>query len=781
MNIPVRVTANAGTLQDILQKRDWKTTVQFNSPVLTVSGSGLLAATEWQPGSWFNLDITSKDASLLSPWLGTAASINGEIDFKGRLDYRHGSIVFDTPSLTLMNTKGKAHLAWHPDTNLLELNSHFRRLDFTQFGQFVNKEELPQVEQTAPTQGVNLDVPLLPENLVIADANLNLTVDRMLWADQALSKLSFKGEVRDGKMENAPFQAYYAGSKFVGDLSLVLSDQNLSAALTLSVNKPNIGAVLHQLNVADNLKMSLDKASLSLSLSGKTVLELMEQASVKTSFTGGELKVADTYTGKAIDVFLKNGEFVTGPDTATHLTLTGTASGLPLTLTMDSLSLKQANDGRARVPMNVAVTLGDSYFHAKSDVVVPLELMTMTVYIDADSPSLARFNRFTGADLPPYGPLKISASMTMDELGYRLKDFVINVGSSTLTGHGDIFPPQQSNGLKRPMLDMAFSAPFIQLDDFNIPHWSAWLPNKEDGEIKTPSEQIAAKETPQPSSDAVPVVSPKGLLLADANFKLDVDEVRSGKDWLGAGKLYWTLDDGRLTLQPLNVQIPGGQIHIEGDIAAKGEMFDINLNGDVKNFDYGVIARQVDPETSMYGKLSTKFELKSLANTPDTLMENATGFIGFAAWPKAFDAHLIDLWAVSLTDAIIPNFTNDDPSQLNCVAAGLEINKGDMKQREMVMDTSRIHVIGNFDAHYKTRDFNLELTPVSKRAQIFGLQTPVAIEGKFEDFSLNVPWSEIIKTTVRFTTSPIVTPLRWLFEEPLPKDASAECERIWQG
>ncbi|MFD2179679.1 AsmA family protein [Veronia pacifica] len=792
MGIPVTVSAKAGTLEDILQKRDWQTQIQFNSPVLHVDASGMLAGTEWQPGSWFNLNITSKDASKLSPWLGTHASISGAIDLKGKLNYRPGAIAFDLPSLKLMNTVGTANIVWHQDTPspLLEFTSHFTRLDFTQFGQFVNDDELPQVEQTAPTQGVNLDVPLLPDSIVIADANLDLKVDEMRWGEQSLDNLSFKGKVRRGQLSKAPFSASYAGSQYKGDISLGLSDQKISAGLNLSVNEPNIGAVLQQLNLADNLKMQLRSASLALSLSGRTVLELMEQAKVDTRFNGGVLKVADIYTGKAIDVYLNSGSFVTGPDTATHLKMTGTASGLPVEVTLDSLSLRQANDGRSKVPLTMAVSLGDTHFTARSDVVVPLDLKTMTVKVAADTPSLDRFNRFTGADLPPYGPINLSASMTMDEVGYRLQDLIVSVGSSKLTGHGNVIPPQATNQLTRPKLELAFSAPFIQLDDFNIPHWSAWIPEKKTSEAEGKKAETKAGVTSditdkKASGDAkdkpIPVVSPEGLLIADANFKLDVNEVRSGKDWLGAGKLYWTLKDGLLTLSPLNVQIPGGLIHVEGDIAAKGKMFDINLKGNVKNFDYGVIARHIDPETEMYGTLSTRFTLKSLANNPDSLMQNATGFVGFSAWPKAFDAHLIDLWAVSLTDAIIPNFTDNDPSQLNCVAAGLDIDHGKMKQREMIMDTSRIHVIGDFSANYKDRAFDLSLTPLSKHAQIFGLQTPVSINGKFEDFSLSVPWTEILKTTVRFTTSPVVTPLRWLFEEPLPKDASAECERIWQG
>ena len=222
-------------------------------------------------------------------------------------------------------------------------------------------------------------------------------------------------------------------------------------------------------------------------------------------------------------------------------------------------------------------------------------------------------------------------------------------------------------------------------------------------------------------------------------------------------------------------------MHIDSTIRAKGEMFDIALNGKVDNFDYGVLARRLSPETEMHGRVSSQFSLTSLANSPDTLLNNANGFLGFSVWPKAYDANLIDLWAVSLTDAIVPTFTNNDPSVLNCVAGGFDIANGTMHERDLLLDTTRIQVKGDFNASYAARDFSVYLQPQSKRAQIFSLQTPVEVFGEFEHFDFTVPLAAILETSVRFTTSPVISPLRWLLEKPLPRDGSAQCEKIWQG
>ncbi|MGR5063559.1 AsmA family protein [Photobacterium sp. DNB22_13_2] len=770
MGIPAHIQAQAGTLQDIMMGRDWPTTLTFDSPAISVEAKGLLKHTRWEEGSWFDLKINSDNASLLNPWLGTQTNISGNINIDGKLNYQNGWIDLSMPDLALLESYGDVTLRWQPDQQrpFLVMDAQFSQLDFTQFGQFINDDELPQVEQTVPTQGVNLDVPLLGSEMVIADADLNFRADKLKWADQQLDNLSFSGQVRDGNMNKAPISASFAGSTYKGDLSLGINAANIDAELNLAVNQPDIGAILSRFDVTDDFDMRLDHAKLAVSLSGRSILELMEHTEVDAALVGGHANIADSYTGKALTVKLDQGRFVTGPDTATRLTINGMAAGKAASFKLSSISLKEANDGRSTLPVSLAANVGDMRFDASSNLSLPIDPQALNLTFEVFTPNLDRLEAFSDIDLPPYGPITLAASLSMDNKGYHLNDMKVQVNDSQLTGKGAWLPPLKAE--QRPRLELAFRAPFIQLNDFKVGDWQAW-------------EKESTTDTDQTIDDKqnTALISTDGLDMLNANFSLDVDEVRSGEDWLGAGQLHWALENGVFNLKPMTIQLPGGNVEMASQIKAQGDMFDIQLNGHIENFDYGVLARRLAPESGMYGNISTQFNLTSLANSPDSLMNNANGFIGFAAWPQEFESDLIDLWAVSLTDAIIPNFTNNDPSVLNCVAAGLDIKQGTMSQRDLLLDTTRIQVNGKFDASYADRDFALYLRPQSKRAQIFSLQTPVEVFGKFEDFDFSIPLSAIMETSVRFTTSPVVSPLRWLVEKPIAQDGSQQCELIWQG
>ncbi len=780
MSVPAKLNVTAGSLLELLQKQNWQTQIVFSSPALNIAAKGELASGQWIKGSWFNLDIVSKDIRKMSPWLGTQGNINGKLTLTGKLSTDGQQAKLKVTPMQLLNSRGELTVKWQPspDQMYLSLNGQFQKLDLSQIADWITPPELPENHNTpvidssdSNKAGLQLDLPILSSSIVIADADLTFGINSIIWANQEIKDVRLKGQVRDGWLKQAPFSAYYAGGNYQGDMQLDLRDSLIKARFDLAVTTPDIGQMMANFGVAENLDMALDSAELGIRLQGRTLLDLMNHASVTASMDGGIWNLADSYTGKSFPIAISQGRFVTGPETATHFSIKGEANAQPLTVTLDSVSLAQANDGRDQLPITLDIKLGDMVFNAESTVALPINKQQVKLAMHGFTPNLNRFNDFMGIDLPPYGPITLAGNISMDQQGYQLNDLLVKVNSSYLNGHGSIIPGQSAD--TKTHFNMTLTAPFIQIDDFAVENWQAWLPAKE--EQKDSPQQVALAEAP------APLVSPESLQLLDASFKLDVNEVRSGKDWLGAGQFHWQLKDGQLTVEPLSVFLPGGEINLAGAVKAIDDQFDITLKGGAEHFDYGILARRIKPDTDMSGTVSLNIDVNSRSKTPDTLLTNATGNFGFAVWPEQFEAGIIDLWAIGLVDAVMPTFNKENTSMLNCAAGTFKIEQGQMQQKRVLLDTSRIQVGGDVEADFANKTLSVYLTPRSKRAQIFSLQTPIQVTGQFEDFSLNVPLSAILKTSVRFTTSPVVSPLRWLFETPLDKNGSQVCEQIMKG
>ncbi len=70
--------------------------------------------------------------------------------------------------------------------------------------------------------------------------------------------------------------------------------------------------------------------------------------------------------------------------------------------------------------------------------------------------------------------------------------------------------------------------------------------------------------------------------------------------------------------------------------------------------------------------------------------------------------------------------------------------------------------------------------PNAKRAQIFSFAAPVTVDGKFDDYSIGIRARDLVATIFRFIASPVVAPIRWMTEDPIPRDGVAACEQAWQ-
>jgi hypothetical protein len=257
-----------------------------------------------------------------------------------------------------------------------------------------------------------------------------------------------------------------------------------------------------------------------LALSGKTLLEFMEMTEVDALLQGGYLEIPDIYTGKAMAIRIAEGRFHTGPERSTELLINGDVSGKDTQLQITSVSLKEANQLTESLPADLIFNIGDIAFKAQTQLSLPLDFTKLSLKLNADIPKLDRLNEFTGFALPPYGPLKLSAELSLDEVQYQLKHLILNVGSSELEGSGHLRPLGRFN---RPDIAISLSSDLIQMDDFKVGNWRAWLPN-DDKKTKEPEES-----KPEEHKQTL-VLSPEGLSWANLEVSLGVNNVRSGND-----------------------------------------------------------------------------------------------------------------------------------------------------------------------------------------------------------------------------------------------------------
>ena len=277
------------------------------------------------------------------------------------------------------------------------------------------------------------------------------------------------------------------------------------------------------------------------------------------------------------------------------------------------------------------------------------------------------------------------------------------------------------------------------------------------------------------------MLSPKVMRSLSAKVGIEVEHVRSGKDRLGSGKLTATLEEGRLDVEPLALELPGGSIDIGFSLQPGERDVVMEARAKIEKLDYGILARRIDPKSETGGIISLDLDLKTRGPDLKRIMQGANGDIGFALAPKDLNAGIFDLWAVNLFTALMPSLDDDSKSKVNCLVARFGVDDGIMRPTALLIDSTRIQASGDGVVDFKAETIEFKAKPKSKRPQMFSANTPVQVRGKFSDFKVGLPPGALAGTVFRMVTSPVVVPFKWVFTTKEPADGRVACVRAWSG
>ena len=174
-----------------------------------------------------------------------------------------------------------------------------------------------------------------------------------------------------------------------------------------------------------------------------------------------------------------------------------------------------------------------------------------------------------------------------------------------------------------------------------------------------------------------------------------------------------------------------------------------------------VLARRIKPESDLSGAFSLKMDVDSRARYLSEILRHGSGRIEFAIWPQNMQSGIFDLWAVNVLVALVPAVDPGKASKVNCAIGRFELSDGQLVDRTILMDTSRMRVTGRGKANFTDENFDLHMRPQAKPAQFLSLATPIRVSGPFTNFKIGVSPGDILETVGRLATSIFWVTRRW--------------------
>ncbi len=619
-------------------------------------------------------------------------------------------------------------------------------------------------------QGPVLDIPILPQQIVLSDADISVHVASVDGVKLKVRDLSFDGRIREGFMQTSPFHANLADTNFEGALMLDLRDQLPRIQLWLSAADVNAGSILQQLNLVQSLEASIERLGLYLDSRSSKLSGLIANASLSGQIDGGRVVLRDANTGAAASIVVNQGVLTAAPAERVKLDVAGTLESLPVTIAIRTAPAKDLVNPVLRVPFEIAVEAAESRLSLSGSLARDIDERDVELALKAGGQRFDHLNKLLRVSLPPWGPWSAAGQFRMSRNGYEVNQLKLQIGSSELNGHGAF----DTIG-KRPRLDVTLAAPLIQLEDFRTGSWSATESQTTAIKAKDVDPDVLRKQASDASDQVQGLLSPALLQQLNATLNVEVERVLSGRDQLGSGSLQARVDNGRAEIGPVKIAMPGGSA--QGSLSYVPGERDVQaaLKLDVDKFDYGVLARRIKPESDMGGRFSVHVDVNSRAQRLSEILRHGSGQIDFSVWPKNLKADVFDMWAVNVLVALLPTLDPDNVSKVNCAVGRFKLDNGKLNQQQLVIDTSQMRVQGTSRASFVDETLQLRLQPQAKSAQFLSLAIPIEVRGTFKQFSVGPNSGDILATVVRMATSIFWVPVKKLFEDKVPVDGRDVC------
>lgn len=245
---------------------------------------------------------------------------------------------------------------------------------------------------------------------------------------------------------------------------------------------------------------------------------------------------------------------------------------------------------------------------------------------------------------------------------------------------------------------------------------------------------------------------PPGKVLPVSPFKtdrwrrMDVQVKFRGKKILRAEELpidhletNITMDNGVLSLEPLNFGIAGGRLMTELNIDGRSTPAKARMKISARKLRLKELFPAVESMQASIGEINGDAELRGAGNSFGALLASANGEVKALISQGSFSKFILEAAGLNIASAVAAKLFGDHQVQLNCMAADFVVTEGVMQTRTFILDTTDATIIADGNINFAEETLNLNLRPESKGIRIISLRSPLYVGGTFKnpDFGVN--------------------------------------------
>lgn len=379
-------------------------------------------------------------------------------------------------------------------------------------------------------------------------------------------------------------------------------------------------------------------------------------------------------------------------------------------------------------PVQATLKVGETTITADGRLTDPAHPSALDVKLKILGASMSDLFPISGLVLPDTPKFstegRVVASFKPDDIRVRYEKFKGKVGESDIGGTFEYLHRKP-----RPLLRGEVVSDQLRLTDLRALVGTDEEVNKDEEEKIPPGKVLPVSpfKTDRWGTMDVQVKFRGKKLVRDEELPIDNLET------------HVVLDNGVLSLAPLNFGIAGGRLTTELNINGRGNPAKARMKLSARGLRLNELFPAAETMEASVGHVNGDAELSATGNSFAVLLASANGEVRSLISEGSMSKFILEAAGLNIASAVAAKLFGDRQVQLNCMAVDFGVTDGVMQTRMFVIDTADATITANGKVSFKDETLDLTIRPESKGVRVISLRAPLYVNGTFKepDFGVN--------------------------------------------
>ncbi|SHH07647.1 AsmA family protein [Massilia sp. CF038] len=395
------------------------------------------------------------------------------------------------------------------------------------------------------------------------------------------------------------------------------------------------------------------------------------------------------------------------------------------------LSLKQQT---TPFPLQADMRIGAVRVALEGTLTKPTQLAALDLRLKLSGPSMARLYAISGLVLPETPAFSTEGHLTA-ALGETSNHFTYDkfsgkVGSSDIGGR-----LEYQSGPPRGKLSGKVVSKLLQFSDL--------------GPL------IGADSNASKTARGVAPVQPNGKVLPVEQFRterwtaIDADVEYAAEHIVREKTLpikklstHLILNNGVLTLAPLNFEIAGGALNstikLDGSGREGKDAIRATAKVGLRHIKIKELFPSVEGLQATVGEINGDAQLSALGNSVASLLGASNGEVKTLVDEGTISKLLLEEMGLNIGNVVVTKLFGDKQVKLNCMVTDFGVTNGIMQTRVFIADTEEAIITADGTINLANEQLDLTLKPETKQLRIFSLRAPIHVRGGFSKPDISI-------------------------------------------